>query len=390
MVGVSHHAMQAIREDEKKLRILLLESSRNWGGQEDRLLREACWLRQRGHTVMLACNDDASIIGRAGAAGVEARAIPLRSNVDLKGLAALAKLIRREKPDLLHAHSSKDAWFSFYFHLAGVPVIRSRHMTLPRTMRRGRRFIYRHGCRRLIASARFIAETMRDSLGVRPERIDVIGECVDTEEFSPGDGSAFRREFGIAEKAPLFGIVAMLRGEKGHDVFLAAARKVLDQRPDARFVIVGAAAAGSPTEDKIRTLTAQLFAHFSEPPVIMTGFRRDIPQIMRALDCLVVPSRQEAQTLVIPQAFATAKPAIGSRVGGIPEILTDGVNGFLVERDNDEHLADRMLRLANDPALARRLGEAAREFAEQELAVDVKMRQLVDSYRKTIAAGART
>lgn len=382
--------MQANRDKDKALKILMLESSPNWGGQEDRLLREAVWMQKNGHRVILACNDAAAIIGRAGAAGVEARSIPFRANVDLPGLKALARLIRSERPDVIHAHSSKDAWFSFYFHLRGVAVVRSRHMTLPDVMPRGRRFIYRHGCRRLIAAAGFIADTMRDSLGVSPDRIDVIGECVDTQEFSPGDGSEFRREFGIPENAPLFGIVAMLRGEKGHDTFLAAARRVLESRPDARFVIVGSTTPGNIVESQIQEILAADFARFPVCPVILTGFRRDIPRIMRALDCLVVPSRHEAQTLVIPQAFASAKPAIGSRVGGIPEILQDGINGFLVEPGNKDEVADRMLRIAGDKDLAQRLGHAGRDFAERELAVDIKMNQLLACYRKAVAATGRS
>jgi glycosyltransferase involved in cell wall biosynthesis len=381
--------MQAIHNSEKKLKVLMLESSPNWGGQEDRLLREASWLRKRGHSVMLACADDAAIIGRAGAAGVEARAIPFRSNVDLAGLAALSKLVRSEKPDVIHARSSKDAWFAFWFHLKGMPVVRSRHMTLPNEMPRGRRFIYRYGCRRLIAAAQSIADTMRDSLGVPGERIDVIGEFVDTSEFSPGDGSPFRREFAIADDAPLFGIVAMLRGEKGHDTFLAATRRVLRSKPTARFVIVGSGRPGGEVEKEVRRMLSDEFADFPQPPVIMTGFRRDIPRIMRALDCLVVPSRHEAQTLVIPQAFASGKPAIGSKVGGIPEILQDGKNGFLIEPGDEEQLADRMLRLAADPDLARRFGQTGREYAERELSVDIKMQQLHESYRKTIAAARK-
>lgn len=380
--------MQAIRENNGKLKILMLESSPNWGGQEDRLLREAKWLQQQGHQVILACNDDAAIIGRAGAAGVEVRAIPFRSNVDIGGFATLAKFVRREKPDLMHAHSSKDAWFGFWFHTRGIPVIRSRHTTLSADMPRGRRFIYRHGCRRLIASARFIAETMHRALGIPADRIDVIGECVDTTEFAPGDGSEFRREFGISATAPLFGIIAMLRGEKGHDIFLRAARRALQARPDARFVIVGSAASWNPFETRVREIIASDFKDFPQPPVIMTGFRHDIPLIMRALDCLVVPSRREAQTMVIPQAFATGRPVIGSRVGGIPELLQDGINGFLVEPKNPMQLADRMLRIAGEPEVARRFGETGRRFAESELSVDVKMRQLEASYRKTVD-GAR-
>ncbi|MEY3479774.1 MAG: D-inositol 3-phosphate glycosyltransferase [Verrucomicrobiota bacterium] len=388
MVPVWDPVMQANRDNDRKLKILLLESSPHWGGQEDRLIREAVWLQQRGHKVMLACNDNAAIIGRAGGAGVEVRAIPFRANVDVPGLLALAKLVRREQPDIIHAHSSKDAWFSFWFHLAGLPVVRSRHMTLPDTMPRGRRFIYRHGCRRLIAAAGFIARTMHCSLGVPAERIDVIGESVDLEEFTPGDGSEFRREFGIPDKSPLFGIVAMLRGEKGHDTFLLAARRALKQLPEARFVIVGSGTQSSDVEEQINAILAEEFKELPGNRVIMTGFRRDIPRIMRAIDCLVVPSRHEAQTLVIPQAFATGKPAIGSRVGGIPEILKDGENGFLIEPDDVEALADRMLRVGSDSELASRLGGAGKSFAERELGVDLKMEKLLRSYRKAIQAKA--
>ena len=257
-------------------------------------------------------------------------------------------------------------------------------------MRGGRKFIYRHGSRRLIASAGFIAETMRKSLAIPTDRIDVIGESVDPEEFCPGDGSGFREEFDIPHGAPLFGIVAMLRGEKGHDTFLAAARIVLTRRPDARFVIVGSAASGNPVANRVHKQVQEGFKDLKAGHLIMAGFRRDVPRIMRALDCLTVPSRQEAQTLVIPQAFATGKPAIGSRVGGIPEILTDGKTGFLVEPGNAEELADRMLRIANDPELAQRMGRAGREYAERELSVDVKMQQLLESYRKTIAANGKS
>ena len=367
----------------------MLESSRHWGGQEDRLIREARWLRRNGHRVLLACNQDAAIAPRARAAGVDVRAVPMRANVDVPGLCRLDALVRSEKPDVLHAHSSKDAWFAFWFHRRGIPVVRSRHMTLPDTMRRGRRFIYRHGCRRLIASARFIADNMRDSIGVAPERIDLIGECVDTAEFQPGDGSAFRREFGIPPEAPLFAIVAMLRGEKGHRTFLHAAREVLRSHPDARFAVVGGPVAENSIESELRAILRGKFAGLEPAPVVMTGFREDISSVMRAIDCLVVPSAEEAQTLVIPQAFATRKPVIGSRVGGIPELVEDGVTGLLIPPQDPEALGRAMQRIITGPDLAARLAQAGFDLARRELAIDTKMNLLVGSYRKALAPGRR-
>lgn len=379
--------MQTVRDSSRPLSILMLESSRHWGGQEDRLIREARWLTKNGHRVMLACNPDAAIAPRARAAGVDVRPVPMRANVDLPGLIRLAALVQEEKPDVLHAHSSKDAWFAFWFHCRGIPVVRSRHMTLPDTMRRGRRFIYRHGCRRLIASAKFIADNMRDSIGVPAGRVDVIGECVDTEEFRPGDGSAFRREFGIPDGAPLFAIVAMLREEKGHRTFLHAARQVLNHHPNARFAVIGGPVATDSIELELRQLIREKFAGLDPQPVVMTGFREDIAGIMRAIDCLVVPSAQEAQTLVIPQAFATRKPVIGSRVGGIPELIGDGVTGLLIPPQDSAALAAAMMKIITQPGAASAMAEGGYDLAHRELAIGTKMNLLLDSYRQAIAAG---
>lgn len=379
--------MQTVRDSSRPLSILMLESSRHWGGQEDRLIREARWLTKNGHRVMLACNPDAAIAPRARAAGVDVRPVPMRANVDLPGLIRLAALVREEKPDVLHAHSSKDSWFAFWFHCRGIPVVRSRHMTLPDTMRRGRRFIYRHGCRRLIASAKFIADNMRDSIGVPAGRVDVIGECVDTEEFRPGDGSAFRREFGIPDGAPLFAIVAMLREEKGHRTFLHAARQVVNHHPNARFAVIGGPVATDSIELELRQLIREKFAGLDPQPVVMTGFREDIAGIMRAIDCLVVPSAQEAQTLVIPQAFATRKPVIGSRVGGIPELIGDGVTGLLIPPQDSAALAAAMMKIITQPGAASAMAEGGYDLAHRELAIGTKMNLLLDSYRQAIAAG---
>jgi glycosyltransferase involved in cell wall biosynthesis len=120
----------------------------------------------------------------------------------------------------------------------------------------------------------------------------------------------------------------------------------------------------------------------------MTGFREDIPSIMRAIDCLVVPSAQEAQTLVIPQAFATGKPVIGSRVGGIPELLEDGVTGLLIPPQDPAALTAAMQKIITQPDMADRMAQAGYELARRDLAIDTKMGLLVTSYLKAIALRA--
>jgi glycosyltransferase involved in cell wall biosynthesis len=376
--------MQANEDSSPLLKILALESSMNWGGQEERLLREIQWLNASGHHAILACQKSSAIARRATESGIGLHHVSMRSNADILGFAQLVALVRREKPDLIHSRSSKDSWFALWFHQAGIPVVRSRHMTLTTRMPYARKRIYLNGCRRLIASAGFIAESMRDGIGFPADRIDVIGECVNPGEFYPGDGSAFRQEFGIAPEAPLFAVVGMLRGEKGQMIFARAAREVLRKRPDARFAIVGGSAKSTDMEKDLKSFLAAEFSACPQPPIILTGFRNDVPLVMRAIDCLVVPSIKDAQTLVIPQAFATGKPVIATRVGGIPDLVCDGKNGLLFPVKDHMALAEAMLKLAADPALATKFARAGYELAQQELTTDKKMASLVACYRRAI------
>ena len=127
-----------------------------------------------------------------------------------------------------------------------------------------------------------------------------------------------------ASSGPLVGLVANIRGSKGHQYLLEAVPRVLAERPDTRFLIVGD---GVGFDDVRRRVAALGLAD----RVVMTGFRRDVPEVMAALDVLVLPSvRSEAAPQVIPQALAVGTPVIGTAVGGIPEIVRDGETGRLV------------------------------------------------------------
>jgi glycosyltransferase involved in cell wall biosynthesis len=145
------------------------------------------------------------------------------------------------------------------------------------------------------------------------------------EEFHPGlDGGEFRAEFKISPKSPLFGVIAMMRLEKGQRTFINAAAKVLSLVSDARFVIVGGG--GGSYVDRLYAKIRRTFPR-SPAPVIITGYREDLSQVIAALDFVVVPSLREAQTIVIPQAFAAGKPVIASLVGGIPKLVRHEQNG---------------------------------------------------------------
>ena len=160
--------------------------------------------------------------------------------------------------------------------------------------------------------------------GVPAARIVPIAPGVDTGRFHPGvSGDHVRTELGLVG-APLVGLVANIRGSKGHDLFLDAARSVLASRPATRFLIVGDGVGFADVQRRTQALGL-------DQAVRMTGFRRDIPEVMAALDVLVLPSiRSEAASQVIPQALAVGTPVVASDTGGSGELIHDGQTGRLV------------------------------------------------------------
>ncbi len=222
------------------MNILHTECGLNWGGQEYRTLIEIKWLNDHGHRAWVACDPRSEIYRRGCDLGASVLSISMRNNVDLFGLQALWKFCRSKKIDLIHTHGPKDSWMCFPLCQAGYPVVRSRHTTVPIEPGFRHTFIYRYGCRRIIATAKIIQDTLIRINDLEPSRIDVVGEGVDLQEYNPlVDGSTFRREFEIAPEAPLVGNIGMMRGDKGHHFFLDAAFKVHKSCPQARFVMVG-------------------------------------------------------------------------------------------------------------------------------------------------------
>ncbi len=366
------------------LNILHTECGLNWGGQEYRTLIEVQWLNANGHRAWVACDPRSEIFRRGHKLGVEILRVSMRNNADLVGLRAMWRFIRQKKIQVIHTHGPKDSWMCFPLHCAGHPVVRSRHVTVAIKPGFCHSFIYNHGCRRVIATADIIRDTLIRVNRLDPARVDVVGEGVDLREYTPLlDGKAFREEFGIAADAPLIGNIAMMRGDKGHHFFLDGALEVLKTHPHARFVMVGEGIGGKRVE---RELRERIEKAGEQKRIIMTGYRWDIPKVMAALDMVVVASIEvEAQSRIVPQSFGSGKAVIATRVGGIPELLTDGQNGMLVPPGEGSAIAGAVRRLIDDPSLRAKLAAAGHVTAKERLSLDRMMESTLAVYGR--AAG---
>jgi len=366
------------------MKILMTAVSETWGGQEDRLFSEAVWLRAKGHEVLVACMPESQVKARCTAEGIPTVNVPMKRQSLLSGMVKIGRILSQFRPDVIHTRDSRDTWRCAPFQWMGWPTVRSRHWLLTPIPRGYRQLVWKCASTHLIAAANNIRHQMVEGMGVRPDRVDVIGEGVDLREFAPGPRGGLRGQWGIPDDAILFGYVARLSGEKGPFPFVKAAGEVFSQCPNARFVMVGDDRPGDDTTEKLQALALKLFGGEGSP-LHFAGWRSDIPAIMRELDVLVVPSKLDGQTRVIPQAFATGVPAIGSRVGGLPDLIRPEESGLLVAPMDVGELAGAMVRMVRDPELRERLGRSALDQARKTLSFDLRMEELLQAYSKAIS-----
>ena len=351
--------------------LLHTESSLGWGGQEIRILAEAHAFQARGWRVLLVCQPKGRILTEARDAGVPAFPIKMRGALDPVGFAELRGLMKRERIRVVNTHSSIDSWLAAAAAKSlGLPVVRSRHVSI--RVKRYRVCVY-YLADRIITSGEEIKHVLV-SAGVPARKIVAVPAGVETARFHPGvSADRIRKELGL--DGPVVGIVAMFRASKGHAVFLEAAREVRRIRPETRFLIVGDGVGRGDIEQRIRQLGLG-------EVVTLTGFRRDVPELMAAMDCVVLPSlRSEATSQVIPQALALGKSVVASAVGGIPEIIRNGVTGRLVPPGDANALARAILSVLEDPDLAGAMAEKGRELVLARFSFDRQIAETEAVYR---------
>ncbi len=205
-----------------------------------------------------------------------------------------------------------------------------------------------------IAVARSHGQYLIDHEGCPAAKVRVVPNGVDTERFRPQvPDSALRRELGIPPGVPVAGIVAALRPEKNHSLFLAAAQCTLKQRPDAHFLIVG----DGPQRARIEALRSELGL---DDVVHLAGTRQDIPALLAVMDVFVLTSHMEANPVSILEALACERPVVATAVGSVPETVIDGKTGCLVKPGDAQAIADRLVELFGDREKAAALGRAGR------------------------------
>jgi len=335
-------------------RILHSETGRHLYGGALQVLYLLQGLAQKGYRSSLFC-PAGSAIAPAARPFATVHAAVVRGDLDAGVIVRLRRIISAEKPDLVHVHSRRgaDVWGALAARSRRVPALVTRRVDNPEPALVAR---VKYG---LYARIVAISEGIRHVLvaeGVPASKIVCVPSGVDHARFGrPCDRRWFRREFGLLPTQRTIAMIAQFIPRKGHRFLIDAARQILDRCPGVRFLFFGQ----GPLESDLRRHCAQ--AGIADR-VVFAGFRDDLERILPCLDLVVHPAEMEGLGVSLLQAAAAGVPIVAAPAGGIPEIVHDRVNGYLVAAGDTGALTDRVTKILADPDLAERLGAAGRKM----------------------------
>jgi len=358
------------------LSIAHIDTGRELRGGQEQLLSLARGLLRRGHRQLVVCPAGSPLEARARQEGLTVlRLPPFTPGAVLR----LRHRLRTEAFQIIHAHDARGQTLS-WLASAGLPLCRvaSRLVTFPPRHPAVHRFKYTRTCHGVVA----LSESVRRVLlaaGVPETRMEVIpaGIEVPCELPSAELRRRVRAAWGVGEDDFVAGHVGAFTAEKGQDVALDAAALVARRLPRFRLVLAG--------DGPLRTTFATVAkVRLAGEAARLLGFVENLEEFYAGLDLFIMPSRSEAWGLVALHAMARGLPVVASRVGGLPEIVEEGVTGWLVPPASPEALAEAIAAAAADPERLRLLGGNARARA-QLFSLERTVERTENFYRRLLA-----
>jgi len=363
------------------MKVLHVEGGAHLYGGALQLLYLLEGLAARGIENHLACRRGCEL-GRRAAPFAEVHGMPMHGDLDLLMSGRLYRLIRQLQPDLVHLHSriGADLMGGLAARLAGVPVLHTRRVDNPEP-----RWLVALKYRlhdRVIAISEGIARVLHAE-GLPSAKLRLVRSAVVAERFArPCRRALIRARLGLPEDALLIGVVAQLIARKGHGLLLRALPALLAEQPRLQLVFFGQ----GPLAGR---LVRQIAAAGLSGRVHLVGFRDDLAELLPCLTLLVHPALMEGLGVSLLQAAAAGVPIIASRVGGIPEVVADGVTGLLVPPGDVAALEQAMRGLLAAPGLRQQLGRAAADRVRREFSIEGMVEGNLAVYHELLAGNQR-
>ncbi len=334
-------------------------------------------LRARGHRAVLLAHPE-GVLYRRASEGDDLVPLAPRSEVDLASAWRLARVIAMHAPDVVHAHDPHAVAMASLALSFGVgpkvpTFVASRRVDFHLQRHSFSRWKYRQ-VDGFIAASQAIADVLASD-GVPRTRITVVHDGIDVDRVTHVPAADLHQEFWFPRGAPILVNVAALVPHKGQKFLIDAMARVRRTIVDAQLVIFG--------EGELRpALEAQIRELGLDKHVVLAGFRDDVLALTRSADLFVMSSVTEGLGSTLLDAMAMGLAIAGTRAGGIPEAVEEGVTGLLVPPGNSEALSEAIVRLLGDDATRERMGKAGRERVRERFGVDRLVEGTLAAYRQ--------
>ena len=357
-------------KNSRPLRVMFLVTCMPVGGAETLLVSLVRKLDRQKFLPEIACLKERGPLGDELAAEIPVHCNLIAHKLDILVLFRLWRLMRSRQMDAVVTVGAGDKmfWGRLAAKLAGVPVIVSAlHSTgWPDSIGRLNRLLTpltdgfigvadAHGTH-LVEREHFPAD-----------KVHIIYNGVDTTRFRPGDKLAARAQLGLPKNAKVIAILAALRPEKNHELFLRGAARILSQIPNARFLVIG--------DGALRPGLEQLTAQLGLTDVTQfLGSRPDVERVLSAVDVLALTSHNEASPVSILEALSCSVPAVAANVGSVSETVIDNVTGKLFPAGDEDRYVQAVLELLENEPLRSRLGSTGRQQVIEKRSLDSMVR----------------
>ena len=359
------------------MHILHIETGRHLYGGALQVLFLLRGLAETGCRNSLACPSGSAIASAAGSCS-QLHAVPVRGDLDPTFMLRLRGIITAGRPDLVHVHSRRgaDLWGGLAAWSRGVPALITRRVDNPETplVARMKYRLYH----RIITISEAIRQVLL-SEGVPAEKITRVPSAVDHRRYAtPCDREWFLKEFGLQPTDRTIGMIAQFIPRKGHRFLIAAAPDILARCPEARFLLFGK----GPLQEDIRNMCDR---NRIVDKVIFAGFRNDLERILPCLDVVVHPAVMEGLGVSLLQTAAAGVPIVATHAGGIPEVVKDGYNGFLIDPKDTIQFMRSVIKLLSDSQLAKLFGNRGRRMVIKNFSIDAMVSGYLRIYQELVS-----
>lgn len=367
---------------ERRIRVLFLVTSMPVGGAETLLMNLVRRLDRQQFLPEIACLKDRGPLGEQLATEIPVYCDLLANKFDLRVLYRLWRLMRTRHIDAVVTVGAGDKmfWGRLAAKLAGVRVVISAlHSTgWPDSIGRLNRLLTPL-TDAFVGVAQAHTEHLVEGEGFPPSKVHTIFNGVDTNRFRPGDMLAVRRELGLPLDSKVVAILAALRPEKNHALFLEGAARILQAEPSAQFLVIGDGPLQEQLTKQAKVLGIEEVTHF-------LGSRSDVERVLQAVDVVAATSHNEASPVSILEALSCGVPVVSADVGSVGETVLEGLTGKLFPAGDMEAFVSKTLELLADEGFRSQLGKAGRSRTREKWSLDSMVHGYENLVRTLVAA----